>query len=199
MRRDKNNSNKLLLLPLPLPPPPPPPPLDQLMKATYENCKRSIKNLRIAWTDYQKAFNSIPHSWVEKSIELVGVDSKIVIFCKSSVEKWNNASVKNKARRNAAAAHSDAKRRLLLALTFLYGAYSINRADCGKISHLLYTDDLKLLGRYGDDFENKIKIEEAISTDIKMNFGLGKCAEICLKQGRVQSKTYIGSAFEKDM
>ena len=57
-------------------------------------------------------------------------------------------------------------------------------------------DDVKLLGRYGDDFENKVKIEEAISKDINMNFGLGKCAEICLKQGRVQSKTCIGSAFD---
>jgi len=90
----------------------PPPPLDQLMKATYVNGKRSNKNLSIACIDYQKAFNSIPHSWVETSIELVGVNSKIVKFCKSSVEKWNNASVKNKARRNAVAAHFDTKRNI---------------------------------------------------------------------------------------
>ena len=31
-----------------------------------------IKNLSIAWIDYQKAFDSVPLSWVEKSIELVG-------------------------------------------------------------------------------------------------------------------------------
>ena len=58
---------------------------------------------------------------------------------------------------------------------------------------------MKLLGRNGDDFENKIKIEKAISKDINMNFGLEKCAEICLKQGRVQSKTYVGNRFEKDI
>ena len=93
-----------------------------------------------------------------------------------------------------------------IAVTFLYSAYSINRADCGyqvhgterKINHL-YMDYMKLLGRYGDDFENKIKIEEGISKDINMNFGLGKCAEMCLKQGSVQTKTYIGNAFEKDI
>jgi hypothetical protein len=79
------------------------------MKATYGNCKRCNKNLSLAWIDYQKAFDSIPHSWVEKSIELVGVNSKIVRFCKSSMKKWNNDSVKNKARRNAIAAHSDTK------------------------------------------------------------------------------------------
>ena len=84
-------------------------------------------------------------------------------------------------------------RGLSLAVTFLYSTYSINRADCGyqvhgtkrKISHLLYMEDLKLLGRNGDDLENEIKIEEAVSKDININFGLEKCAEICLKQGRV--------------
>ena len=64
---------------------------DQLMisKAIYEDCRRRNKKLSIAWIDYQKAFDSVPHSWVEKSIELVGVDSKIVRFCKLSMEKWN--------------------------------------------------------------------------------------------------------------
>jgi hypothetical protein len=38
--------------------------------AIYKDCKRS-KDLSIAWTDYQKAFDNISHSWVEKSIELV--------------------------------------------------------------------------------------------------------------------------------
>ena len=64
---------------------------DQLMisKAIYEDCRRRNKNLSVAWIDYQKAFDSVPHSWVEKSIALVGVNSKIVRFCKLSMEKWN--------------------------------------------------------------------------------------------------------------
>jgi len=62
---------------------------DQLMtsKAIYEDCRRRNKNLIIAWIDYQKSFDSVPHSWVEKSIEFVGVNSKIVRFCKLSMEK----------------------------------------------------------------------------------------------------------------
>jgi hypothetical protein len=61
---------------------------DQLMisKAIYEDCSRRNKNLSIAWIDYQKAFDSVPHSWVEKSIELLGVNSKILTFCKLSIE-----------------------------------------------------------------------------------------------------------------
>jgi hypothetical protein len=68
-----------------------------------------------------------------------------------------------------------------------------------EISHLLYMDDLKLLGRSEDDSENEIKIVKAIGKDINMNFGLEKCAKICLKKGRVQSKIYNGSTSEKDI
>jgi len=60
-----------------------------ISKSIYEDCRRRKKNLSRDWIDYQKAFDSIPHSWVEKSIELVGVNSKIVRFCKLSMKKWN--------------------------------------------------------------------------------------------------------------
>jgi len=52
-------------------------------------------------------------------------------------------------------------------------------------------DDLKLLGRNEKDLKNEIKIVQAISKDINMNFGLEECARICLKRGRVQSKMHI--------
>ena len=83
----------------------------------------------------------------------------------------------------------------------------LNRADCGyqvhgterKINHLLYTDDLKLLGRNGNDLKNEIKIVHTISKYLNMNFGFEKCARICLKRGRVQSKMHIGNTFENDI
>ena len=64
---------------------------DKLMisKAIYEECSRRNKNLSTAWIDYQKAFDSIPHSWEEKSISFVGVNSIIIRFCKLSMENWN--------------------------------------------------------------------------------------------------------------
>jgi len=64
---------------------------DQLMilKAIYEDCRRRNKNLSRAWIDYQKALDSVPHSWVEKSIAMVGVNSKIVRFYELFIEKWD--------------------------------------------------------------------------------------------------------------
>jgi hypothetical protein len=44
-----------------------------LSKTILEDCRRKRRNLDIAWIDYQKAFDSVPHSWVEKSTDLMGV------------------------------------------------------------------------------------------------------------------------------
>ena len=57
-------------------------------------------------------------------------------------------------------------------------------------------DDLKLLGRYENDLKNEIKIVHTISKDLHMNSALEKCARICLKRGRVQSK---GNTFENNI
>jgi hypothetical protein len=46
---------------------------------------------------------------------------------------------------------------------------------------------------------HKIIIFITIIKDINMNFGLEKCASICLKRGRGQSQMHIGSTFENDI
>jgi len=49
-------------------------------------------------------------------------------------------------------------------------------------------DDLKLLDRNEDDLQNEIVIVQAISKDTNTNFGLGKCARICLKKVNSKAK-----------
>jgi hypothetical protein len=191
---------------------------DQLMisKAIYENCKRRKKNLSIAWIDYPKAFDSIPHSWVRKSMELVRVDSIIIRFCNLSMEKWNimlHLKTKQEVlksqpiqiRRGLGQGHSVPP--LLFCIALIPLTHELNIADCGyqvhgaerKINHLLYMDDLKLLSRSEEELENEINIVKASIKDINMNFGFEKCAKICLKKGRVQRKTYTESTFETDI
>jgi len=33
----------------------------------------------MAWIDYQRAFDSVPHSWIIKSWQLIGINNKIII------------------------------------------------------------------------------------------------------------------------
>ena len=60
-------------------------------------------------------------------------------------------------------------------------------------------DDLKLLGRNENELKNEMKIVQTISKDMNMNFGLEKCAKICLKRGSVQSKMHVGSTCDNDI
>ena len=64
---------------------------DQLMisKVIYQDCRTRKRIFSLAWIDYQKAFDRVPHRWVEKSITFVGLNSKFVRFCKLSMETWN--------------------------------------------------------------------------------------------------------------
>jgi len=93
---------------------------------------------------------------------------------------------------------------LLVCIALIPLTNELNTVDCGyqvhgtegKISHLLYVDDLKLLGRKENDLKNEIKIVQMISKDINMNFGLQKCTRVCLKRVSVQRKMHIGSTFK---
>jgi hypothetical protein len=60
-------------------------------------------------------------------------------------------------------------------------------------------DDLKLTGRSEEELRNEIKIVKTFSDDIKMNFGLEKCARISLKNGTIYAKQHIGNTVENEI
>jgi exonuclease III len=74
----------------------------------------------------------------------------------------------------------------------VYQVYGTKR----KINHLLYMDDLKLIGRSEEELINEIKIVKTFSHDIKMKFVLEKCLRISLKNGPVYRKEHIGKTME---
>ena len=53
---------------------------DQLLinKMVYEEFKTNRRNLATAWLDYKKAFDSVSHTWLIKSLELAKIPTKII-------------------------------------------------------------------------------------------------------------------------
>jgi hypothetical protein len=43
--------------------------------------------------DNQKAFDSVPHSGIIKSFELIGINNKIITFTKKTVSYWRQVCV----------------------------------------------------------------------------------------------------------
>jgi hypothetical protein len=53
-----------------------------------------------------------------------------------------------------------------------------------KISHILYMDDLKLIGKSEKELPKQIQAVRIFSDNIHMDFGLDKCAKTVFKKSK---------------
>ena len=51
-----------------------------------DQVKKQRKNLFMMWYDYRKAFNSVPHPWIIKALELAKVPNKILIAIRNIMD-----------------------------------------------------------------------------------------------------------------
>ena len=88
---------------------------------------------------------------------------------------------------------------LLFCIALITLTNKLNRADCGyqvhgterKISHLLYMDDLKLLGRNENDLKNEIKIVHTMKKRFKYEFWFRKMCKNMFKEVGSKSPTML--------
>ena len=57
-------------------------------RAVIKEVKSRNKNLAMAWIDYQKAYDMVPHSWTTECLDLFGVAENIKSLLVNSMEKW---------------------------------------------------------------------------------------------------------------
>ena len=48
------------------------------------------KNLAMAWIDYKKAYDMVPHSWIKECLDLFGVAGNIKTLLVNNMEKWRS-------------------------------------------------------------------------------------------------------------
>ena len=63
---------------------------DQLLidKAVIRNCKRRKTNLNIAWVDFRKAYDMVPHAWIIKALKLMGTAPNVIALLISTMIYW---------------------------------------------------------------------------------------------------------------
>jgi predicted RNA binding protein with dsRBD fold (UPF0201 family) len=74
-----------------------------------------------------------------------------------------------------------------------------NKQQKQKVSHLrvLYTDDLKVIGRTEEKLQKQMKAVRICSDDIHMEFGLNKCAKFVLKERKTSSLTKFKTSLQQ--
>ena len=57
-------------------------------KTILKDCTKRHTNLSMAWTDYKKACDFVPHSWIKECMEMFGIAENVRAFLKKCMEQW---------------------------------------------------------------------------------------------------------------
>ena len=164
-------------------------------KAVVRNSRRKT-NLKVAWIDFQKAYNMVPHSWILKTLELVGTARNIRELLRRGMQNWRTVlfSRKKKLGRvniRRGIFQGDSLSPLLfvvalipvtIILRTLKQGYSFEKGK--RLNHLFFRDNLKLHGSNDKEIDSLVKAVKIISGDIGMQFGFDKCAVLKMKRGK---------------
>jgi hypothetical protein len=157
------------------------------------------RNLNMAYIDYAKAFDSVPHDWLLKVLEIYKICPKIRNVLSNLMSTWKTRLLLGgqeigtvNIRRGIFQGDSLSPLWFCLALNPLSKmlnstskGYKINVNANKKLNHILFMDDLKLYAETLQNLKSLVKTVEIFSNDIKMSFGLDKCAFLSIKKGVV--------------
>ena len=133
-----------------------------------ENCKKRKCNLSWAWIDYKKAFGSVPHERILRSLELFKVSPRVVGFLKYNIKNWETQLTVTHESGTLMSDNTNIKRGifqedslypLLFWISFIPHSLELNTSGyehktwTERITHFFYMDDLKLYAK------NDIKLE----------------------------------------
>ena len=171
---------------------------DQLIidRVILTDCKRRQKNLAMAWVDYKKAYDMVPHSWIIECLKLVNISENVVNFINKSMPKWKTVLTacgetlcEVDIRRGIF--QGDSLSPLLFVICMMPISSVLKKMRTGytlgtrKINNLLFMDDIKLFAKSEKEIDSLVATVNAISNDIGMEFGIQKCGVLVLKRGKV--------------
>ena len=177
---------------------------DQLLidKIVLANYKRKHKNLVVAWVDYKKAYDVVPHSWIIESLKMAQVAGNTITFLQKSMVNWKTeltscGETLGLVDIKQGIFQGDSVSPLIFTVCMAPLTKILQDAKAGytlgglKINHLLLMDDLKVYGKDKAEIESLVSTVQLISQDIGMEFGIKKCGVVVLKRGKLCVKVTV--------
>ncbi|CAK1582150.1 unnamed protein product [Parnassius mnemosyne] len=163
--------------------------------------KRNRRNLSATWIDYKKAFDSVPHAWLKRVLELYKIDCTVRDFLGQCMGQWSTILCHLGERMTAAENHIKIIRGIFQGdcLSPIWFCLSLNplssllegsgrgfqlRKGGTKVTHLFYMDDLKLFASSRSHLMELLSITCDFSNSIGMGLGTDKCAVLHVERGR---------------
>ena len=179
--------------------------IDQLMinKHVTEEISKYHRSAFFMWLDYQKAYDSVSHKWIIKSLKLAKVPPDIIEAIFQLTKLWevkinlkcHDESIETeKIKYLRGMLQGDLLSVILFLLCLNPLSHLINKCEGykmgepekrnTKLTHLFFVDDLKLFGKNQNDVKQQLDIITEFSHDIGMKFGEDKCAFINIEKGK---------------
>ena len=139
----------------------------------------------MAWIDFRKAHDMVPHSWILKTLALVGRARIIVELLKRSMKSWRTVLFSGKNRLGKVNIRrgifqGDSMSSLLfvvalipvtIILRTLKQGYSFGKGK-ERLNHLLFMDDLKLYVSNDNKIDSLVKVVKLCLETLECNLDL---------------------------
>jgi hypothetical protein len=159
-----------------------------------------IKLLSVAWIDYRKAFDMVPHNWLRKVLKAINTPRVVRTIIDSLIPMWQTdielqtaeglARIPIRLKRGLFQGDSLSLLLFCLCVAPLSHALSKRKGfnsdyQVKVITHLMFMDDLKLYEESRGELLEAVRLVEEVSNAIGMQLGLRKCAAAQVVGGRV--------------
>ena len=152
----------------------------------------------MAWIDYKKTFDMIPHSWLIECQEIYGAEKNTIRFLKITMPNWKTILTSSGTRLaevniRRGIYQGDSLSPLLFIVAMIPMTRVLERMEVGyqlkkggsRINHLMFMDDIKLFGRGTKEIGTLVQTVSIVSGDIRMEFGPEKCVHVNIQRGKV--------------
>ena len=168
------------------------------MMSEVRNKKR---NLVTIWLDYKKAFDSVPHEWLMKSLHLAKLPEDLIRATENLTSQWctvlhlkweEEVIVSDIIYFSKGIFQGDCLSVLLFILSVNPLSFLLHKLKgyvCGKhknynVTHNVFVDDIKLYASSIKTAKKQLDLVTAFSKDTGMTFGDDKCAYQQIQTGK---------------
>ena len=165
-------------------------------------------NLSVAWIDYKKAYDRVPHGWLERVLEYIHAPEKVRHCLSRLIPLWETEFSIRSGTGTARASltlkrglfQGDSLSPLLFCLCIVPLSHALRSIGIGYkckdvdlvISHQLYMDDLKVYTKSSNALTHALSVVDRVSTAVGMELGLRKCAVAHMQRGKlVESEDFL--------
>ena len=161
------------------------------------------RNLSVAWIDFKKAFDMVPHPWVRDMLRAVRAPRLVRRTIKRLMKMWRtnvelcggDKTIRIPVTFRRGLYQGDSLSPLLFCLCVAPLSAMLNSgggfgSDFQEmpLTHLSFVDDFKLYEESQDELEATVAATESLSRALGMAFGVQKCGVAHMVAGRVRER-----------